>query len=50
MDNDEYFADKCYAAWRDGENPDDCSRDEYDRLLASGYYPDEITYQDIIII
>jgi len=45
---DERFDDLVYDAWRAGKNPDSVSRDRYDDRLAEGFYPDEISLQDVL--
>lgn len=37
------FYDEMYEAWRHGNNPDEMSQDEWDRLESLGFDP---TYED----
>ena len=41
------FYDLVYDAWRSGRNPDAIDRDRYDDKRAMGFYPDEITLDDV---
>lgn len=41
------FYDLCYEAWRVGRNVDSVSYDDYEYMRSMGFYPDEITLNDV---
>ena len=45
--NDDFY-DKCFDAWVSGENSDNVSADEYDRLRSRGFYPEEISFRELL--
>jgi hypothetical protein len=44
---DKEFYDNVYDAWMSGKNPDLVSEEMYEDLKDQGYYPDEISWEDI---
>jgi len=46
-EDDDRFGDLVYDAWRRGRNPDAVSRDRYDDRRSQGFYPEEITLDDV---
>ncbi len=48
QEENDRFNDLVYDAWRAGRNPDAVDRDRYDYRLCQGYYPDEISLNDVM--
>lgn len=44
---DDEFYDLVYDAWRREKDPDLVSEDSYEYMRAQGYYPDEISLEDV---